>query len=709
MKVKKTVNGTFIPKDEKGNYAFGNISSQYGATERYFTKNGKPWLPIIGEFHFSRYEEDKWDTELAKLKTQGLDGVAVYVFWNHHEISPAYFDFTGNRNIHKFLQLCKKHSLVCVLRIGPWCHGEVRLGGFPDYLRLIVGKRKSTCLYMRYVKRFWKALFEEVKDFCDGESIVGIQLENEYPGNLSHIVDLRNIAQEIGFKTPYFTMTAWPTNTPDIRFVPMFGGYPEAPWTQNKKPLVASRRFAICEGRSEIEIGEDINKSKGEKGDFSSFPYATCEIGVGNQPTNHRRPIISSKDGYGVAFSKFASGANWLGYYMYHGGRNPNQRPMQESRRTFYPNNYPIIDYDFQAPFSKDGKIREHGNKLRLLHYFIKSHEDILARSQTFFANEREFPYFSVRYDGNSGFVFISNYERNLISEECAMDISVNFDGDSFSIRNLQVANDSMFYIPIGYELNGMRFDYITAQPIIKIIDKDDVHCYFMKIKGVDTRISVAGVEKICESNECVFEVNQGRVILHFLEENEAERLYCIDNKIFFSPSPIYSNGIDTVAELIGGESVTYMGKTIADAPKKDIGNAIRLKEIKPVKLKYNSYMFSRGKRKCYQIEIDKNCLIQEYDIEIILEFEGLNLQMFHKGQIVDDYFNTDGKFTFRIARLKDRLLQDNKLIIRTCAKTRKGSGNPYNEIYLQDGNANIRILKTNIIFKEELNYEKIN
>ena len=46
---------------------------------------------------------------------------------------------------------------------------------------------------------------------------------------------------------------------------------------------------------------------------------------------------------------------NWIGYYMYHGGRNPNDRLMQESRITGYPNNYPIIDYDFQAPISRWG------------------------------------------------------------------------------------------------------------------------------------------------------------------------------------------------------------------------------------------------------------------------------------------------------------------------------------------------------------------
>ena len=43
---------------------------------------------------------------------------------------------------------------------------------------------------------------------------------------------------------------------------------------------------------------------------YDNIPYAFCEIGPGNQVTQHRRPYISEKDGYGVGFAKFASGAN---------------------------------------------------------------------------------------------------------------------------------------------------------------------------------------------------------------------------------------------------------------------------------------------------------------------------------------------------------------------------------------------------------------
>ena len=43
-------------------------------------------------------------------------------------------DFTGRRDLRAFAELCAKHGLFVILRIGPFAHGEVRNGGLPDWL-----------------------------------------------------------------------------------------------------------------------------------------------------------------------------------------------------------------------------------------------------------------------------------------------------------------------------------------------------------------------------------------------------------------------------------------------------------------------------------------------------------------------------------------------------------------------------------------------
>lgn len=379
------------PKKVKpGNFHYGNIGSPYGCNTQYFTKNGNPYTVIAGELHFSRLPRERWRETLLKMRECGINTVSTYVFWNYHEEKKGWFDFEGNKDVAHFLQICRDIQMPCILRIGPWCHGEVIRGGFPKRINRRLGKRCDAPGYLAEVREIWQGLYREVEPYLDGETVMGIQLENEYTGQTSHIVTLRKTAENIGFRVPFFTMTAWPSGKPDNAFLPMTGGYPDAPWTRGKKALQPNNRFAITPGKTESEIGGDLFKSSSaEKGVYDDVPYASCETGPGNQVTQHRRSFISEKDGYGVGFAKFASGVNWLGYYMFCGGANPNDRLMQENRLTGYPNNYPVIDYDFQAPISRYGECRAHGDRLRLMHLFINSFDPEVCTKQAFFPEWR--------------------------------------------------------------------------------------------------------------------------------------------------------------------------------------------------------------------------------------------------------------------------------------------------------------------------------
>ena len=58
---------------------------EINVTSRYFTRNGKPWIGVMGEFHFSRYSRENWHRELAKMKAGGITIVSTYLFWIYHE------------------------------------------------------------------------------------------------------------------------------------------------------------------------------------------------------------------------------------------------------------------------------------------------------------------------------------------------------------------------------------------------------------------------------------------------------------------------------------------------------------------------------------------------------------------------------------------------------------------------------------------------
>ena len=97
-------------------------------------ENGRRWFPIAGEIHLARVPEDQWKEELLKMKAGGLNAIAVYIFWIHHEEIEQQFAFTGRRNVRKFFELVHEVGLKALLRAGPWDHGECRNGGHPDWL-----------------------------------------------------------------------------------------------------------------------------------------------------------------------------------------------------------------------------------------------------------------------------------------------------------------------------------------------------------------------------------------------------------------------------------------------------------------------------------------------------------------------------------------------------------------------------------------------
>lgn len=662
------------PKEvKKGNFNYSNIQSEYGCNTLYFTKNGKPYTIVAGELHFSRLPKERWRETLLKMQDCGLNTVSTYVFWNYHEEIKGQFDFNGNKDISAFLQICKDIDMPCILRIGPWCHGEVIRGGFPKRINLLAKKRCDNEKYLNEVKEFWQGLYKEVAPFLDGKTVIGLQLENEYTGPTSHIKTLRKIAEEIGFKVPFFTMTAWPSGVPDDDFLPMMGGYPDAPWNRGKSALKPNNRFAITPAKTEDEIGGDLFKSnKSEEGVYDYVPYASCETGPGNQVTQHRRPYISEKDGYGVGFAKFASGVNLLGYYMFCGGSNPNDRLMQENRLTFYPNNYPIIDYDFQAPISRYGECRAHGDRLRLMHLFIREFDNEICTKQAYFPkwksgnpNDISFLKCSVRADENGcGYFFSSTYEKGLKYNDFK-DVNVTFNiGDkSVKLPSIDIKAGSMFFYPFNIKIGSVNFDYILAQPIAKIQKDGKVSCYFAECEGIEPKCVANGREILLSFDKENIIDNVSIIVIPF---EKAKNFHFINGEPYFLDGTVYCDNGTVYQEQISAI---------------DLKDESEFSKTQKRKLPYNYFLYSTGKRGYYKLVLPKDILKDNFDIRLEFDFLGLNLQVFSADTLINDYFNIDKKFVMYLRDYKKYIDKDNTLIIRTSPKTKFGISNVYNEI----------------------------
>ena len=526
------------------------------ANSRFLTLGGSPWFPVMGEFHFSRYPAAGWRDELLKMQAGGIQVVATYIFWNHHEETQGRWVWDGNRDLRRFVELCAALGLYSYPRIGPWAHGEARLGGFPDWLAAACPRTRQDDLdYLKYVELFYRQIAAQLTGLLwkDGGPVIGIQLENELADQPDHIRTLKRLARAVGFDVPLYTMTGWGlAKVPEDEVIPVFGGYPDAPWDREIDGWSRDSRklyfFSPVRDQQVLALDLRADPSAPDQAYLGRYPFGTCELGGGVQVTYHRRPLIRPEDVSAIALTRLGSGANWLGYYMYHGGTQPlgQYSTLQESQETGYPNDLPVRSYDFQAPLGESGQVREHYHRLRLLHLFLQDFGAEIARMPSILPDRqppdldnRSVVRWAARSDGESGFIFINNYQR---IEDLPARLGVQFElrlKDSMlrlPAAPLAIPAGLHSIWPFQLDLGGARLVYATAQLVCRL-DSADLPCFVFAadeslpaefaFDGGDEAITLSGWLRVPEREMANLNPMAGRVGIYQLSSG-ADRVYTV-------------------------------------------------------------------------------------------------------------------------------------------------------------------------------------
>jgi len=455
-----------------------------GVNSRYLELDGRPWLPIMGEFHYSRYPAGEWETELRKMRAGGVDIVASYVFWNHHEQTEGVFDWTGRRDLGHFVRLAARAGLRFFLRPGPWVHAESRNGGFPDWLLATGALRCNDPRYLERVARLYREIGVQLRGllWSEGGPVLGVQLENEYhhtgPGaGAEHIAELKRLAVAAGLTVPLYTVTGWPTlDIPPREVVPISGAYPDGFWF-DPGPMPPSGVFVFNTSRAIGEMGNVEGTPAGGRIDKLHYPFFLAEAGGGMHVSYHRRPVLSTDDVAATALVQIGSGASLYGYYMYHGGTNP--RPgLNETQASGYPNDVPILGYDFRAPLGQYGQMRPSYGRLRTLHQFVAAFgaglaemESVLPIGATVDPDDRSRLRVALRGAADRGFLFINNHVRHHpMPAFAAVRLRVESTEGPIDLPHAPVDIPSGAYAiwPIGLGIGAARLRYATVQPLTR-------------------------------------------------------------------------------------------------------------------------------------------------------------------------------------------------------------------------------------------------
>jgi len=470
--------------------------------------DGRPWVSVMGEFHYSRYPQNEWRDELLKMRAGGIEIVATYVFWIHHEEEEGVFNWSGQRDLRKFVETAREAGLAVVVRCGPWCHGEVRNGGLPDWILKNGCKvRSDDPVYLAKARVLYGQIAAQLKGLLwkDGGPVVAIQLENEFRGSAAHLLSLKTLAREVGLDTPFYTRTGWPnlsTPMPLGEMLPLYGSYADGFWEREITAMPGENwtRFLFPATRVDTGIGADIigQQKAGDAADTLKYPFLTCELGGGMANSYHRRVLVDPRDIDTITLLHIGAGSNLPGYYMYHGGTNPEGKlsTLQESIATNYPNDLPVKTYDFQAPLGEYGQTRPQYHSLRRLHLFLHDFGETLAGMLPVLPVERpksradlDTLRWSVRSNGKSGFVFVNNYQRlQPMPPKAGVQFALTLPGGgtvTLPTQPVTVPASRAFFWPFNMDLGGVTLSYATAQPICRVDDGDVRTVFFVQIPGV--------------------------------------------------------------------------------------------------------------------------------------------------------------------------------------------------------------------------------
>lgn len=189
--------------------------------EGNFLYDGKAIQIHSGEMHYSRIPHQYWRHRMQMLKAMGLNSVATYVFWNHHEISPEQWDFEGDKNLAEYIKIAGEEGLLVILRPGPYACAEWEFGGYPWWLQNISGMelRRDNPEFLKRTEIYINRLFKEIGhlQITNGGPVIMVQVENEFGSYVSQRKDIplnehRSYNAKIkdqlvraGFNVPLFT------------------------------------------------------------------------------------------------------------------------------------------------------------------------------------------------------------------------------------------------------------------------------------------------------------------------------------------------------------------------------------------------------------------------------------------------------------------------------------------------------------------------
>ena len=349
----------------------------------YLLIQGTPRFIYGGDVNYCRMRRRWWRDRLQKLRAAGMNTIAFYGTWLYHEPEEARWTFDGDLDLGAFMDLCQQEGFFTIPRIGPFVHGEMRNGGLPQWLVDKLGNRVRTNDpdYLHYTGDWYDHVLPIIAPrlITRGGSAILIQMENElgsagakgddvHRGSEDpeergkHIRFYNAFLEKYGIDIPIIDINKPYPGKEELPLVDTGGGYPTNCfgcdgeladiqldwWKQHTRPRVSIETMSGMFPRY-----------------YDWPPY---------QHTNgFQGPLVSPALIEAFSYQHLAEGYNGINYFVL----NDSEFPEATAERML-----PQRIYNFQAPLSVAGNLRDAYQALKRLGWFLRAFEAEVVTSQ---------------------------------------------------------------------------------------------------------------------------------------------------------------------------------------------------------------------------------------------------------------------------------------------------------------------------------------
>ncbi|REK71689.1 beta-galactosidase [Paenibacillus paeoniae] len=339
----------------------GVKSLQDGRTQPLVAYDRHSWI-IRGQrvfirsaaVHYYRLTRGEWVELLDKVKQAGCNTVETYIPWNWHEETPGKWDFSGDKDLEHFLDLCAERGLYAIVRPGPYICAEWDFGGLPWWLSAEEGIQYRTMndRFLSHVDRYWDEIVPRLArhQITAGGTVIMVQVENEFQAygkpDQAYMEYLRDGLLARGI---------------DVPLVTCYGGVEGA---------VEFRNFwSGADTHARILEQRFTDQPKG----VMEFWIGWFEKWGGAKASQKSAPQLER-----ACYELLQAGFTAINYYMFFGGTNFDHW----GGRTIGEDTYMITSYDYDAPLTEYLEPTPKYKTLQRFHGFVNWLEPVLTEAE---------------------------------------------------------------------------------------------------------------------------------------------------------------------------------------------------------------------------------------------------------------------------------------------------------------------------------------